>query len=507
VPQRLKSGTSSKTTFLLLPEQGSEGVRVRSLEVESQQSLLLQNEWVVGEPKQVVNFDPWIYATYSDRLSILEEDLGTYFAECLMLSTAGEITLDRERGFLHKSGVAYRELTQRAIKHYASNPDAVERFAAEGVGFDRGQALVEYFVELKAPLPPFIITSPPGNVYDVGEKHSKSLTYVAIPLGYDELGRPKYKLIAIPTKEIAVTDHWSIENKVADIQRSLEILGLTGIEISANGLVEFPGLLSGLLELPDSLDKLAVGLGFKSWKDIEKDIRASSLLEMDSDRTSSRRKSMLSWATNTIRQLVADGQPKSEFESLQETLRQVFAAERGGKYATDDYQDLEQVTLEMEQLFVANGGSPEYAELFVKQTQKRMGIKENTRWVNDNLSYTETVYLLAQRVRGNMMGWIGGNADALDSYVGTGCGGGGPKNEFGMDKYSFGYEQPTMTDIFGYETTTTTTSESSSTGKYKEYYNYYFDTCRGPCHSEKPYVAHPKNSEVPCGYWCSDCET
>lgn len=435
---------------------------MRSQEVVSQQKSILQSEWVVGEPKKVVNFDPWIYAIHSDRLNILEEDLGTYFAECLMLSTAGVVTLDKKRGFLHKSGVAYRELTKRAVKHYASNPNAVERFTAEGVGFDRGQALVEYFVDLGAPLPPFIISSPPGNVYDVGEKYSKSLTYAAIPLGYDDLGRPKYKLVAIPTKEIAVADHWSLENEVANIQRSLEILGLTGIEISANGLVEFPGLLPGLLELPEALNKLAVGLGFESWDDIEKDIRTSSLLEIDNDRTSSRRKSMLRWAANTIRQLVADGQSKPEFESLQETLRQVFAAERGGKYTTDEYIDLEKVELELEQLFVGNGGNPEYAKLFVKQTKKEIGFNDNLSWSSSNLSYDQTVYMLAQRVRGNMMGWIGANADALDSYVGTGCGAGGSKNEFGLDRYSFGYEQPTMTDIFGYETATTTSTETAS---------------------------------------------
>ena len=421
------------------------------------QSLVLQQEWVVSEPKKVVNFDPWIYATHSDRLDILEEDLGTYFAECLMLSTAGVVTLDKDKGFLHQSGVAYRDLNARAIKHYESNPEAVERFSAEDIGFDRGKTLVEYFIEIRAPLPPFVIASAPGNVYDVGEKHSKSLTYVAIPLGFDSTNRPLYKLVAIPTKEIEVSDHWYIEQEVANIQRSLEILSLKEVELTANGLVQLP-----LWLLPNSLDMLAKYLEFDSWDDIEKDIRTSSLLEIDNDKTSRRRKSMLSWATNTIRRLVVDGQPKSEFESLQETLRQVFAAERGGKYATDEYFDPGQVLLEMEQLFVGNGGSPEYAERFVKQAQKEVGFNNSVSWANDDLGYDQTVYLLAQRVRGNMMGWIGGNADALDSYVGTGCGGGGHKNEFGTDRYSLGYEKPTMTDVFGYETTTTTSSETAS---------------------------------------------
>ena len=434
---------------------------MRSLENGSQQNLLLQNEWKVGEAKKVVNFDPWIYATHSERLAILEEDLSTYFAECLMLSTAGNVTLDKEKGFLHKSGVAYRDLTKGAVKHYSSNPDAVERFEAEGLGFERAQELVEYFMKIGAPLPPFIIGSPPGNVYDVGEKHSKSMTYVAVPLGYDDLGRPLYKLIAIPTKEISVSDHWSIENEVSNIQKSLQILGMVGVENSAIGLVQLPALLE---DLPTALKRLAKALQFESWDDIESDIRTSSLLEIDNDRTSIRRKSMLNWATRTIRQLVADGQPRSEFESFQETIRQVFAAERGGKYATDEYIDSELVVLEMEQLFVGNGGNPEYAKLFVKQNLNELMINESNSWVYGDLSYRETVYLLAQRVRGNVMGWIRGNVEAFDSYVGTGCGGGGSRNDIGFDRFDLNYENPTYSGfdtVNNYQTNDTVESASS----------------------------------------------
>lgn len=480
-------------------------------------------EWKVaptGEAanfRTVVNFDPWIYAIHSDSLPTLDDDLGKYFAECLMLSTQGEMVLDKDEGFLHSSGVSYRKLIDRAIKHYEGNQVAVERFFAEGLGFDRGQKLVEYFMELGAALPPFIITSPPGNTYDVGEKYSKSMTYVAIPCGYDVMGRPKFRLVSIPTKEISVNDHWVIVNEVANIQRSLEIFGMEKPDITANGLVQLPGLLPSIKELPDSLDRLAKALNFQSWDDIEKDIRTASLLEMDNDRTRIRRKSMLSWAARVIRELVADGQSKVEFDALQETLRQVFAAERGGKYTTDIYLDHERVVLEIEQLFVGNGGSPEYAKLFVKHSMKQVAMRQSVSWANGDLSYNDSIYLLAQRVRRNMIGWIGGNADALDTYVGTGCGSGGGSTRQ-LDTFSigyhnssltdvFGYESQSITDIFGYESTTTTYSEESSTGKYKEYYDYYFDTCRGPCGSEKPYVAHPKSPDIPCGYWCSDCET
>ncbi len=371
---------------------------------------------LVAEPKKVVNFNPWIYATNADRLAILDVDLKTYFAECLMLSTEGIVTLDKEQGFLHESGVAYRELTRRAIKHYASNPDAVERFAAEGVGFDHAQKIVEHFIAIQAPLPPMIIASPPGNVYDVGDKYSKSLTYALIPLGFDNLSRPLYRLIAIPTKEISIVNHWRIENEVANIQRTLEILGLDKAEVTANGLVK----LSALMELPDALKRLANDLQFESWDAIEQDIRTSSLLEKDNDRTSQRRKSMLRWSADTIRDLVRDGQPESEFNSLQETLRQVFAAERGGKYTSDKYLEPDKVILEMEQLFVGNGGSSEYATLFIKQAQKIEKLN------NMNLNEARKImFLLAHGEQRNMMEWINKNPEALDSYVGTGCGSGG----------------------------------------------------------------------------------
>ena len=423
-------------------------------------SVALQ-ELVVAEPKQVINFNPWIYATHADRLSILDDDLGSYLAECLMLTTEGIVTLDKEKGFIHKSGVAYRELTQRAIKHYVSNPEVVERFTAEGTGFDRGQALVEYFVAIGSPLPPFIIASAPGNVYDVGEdeKHSKSLTYVAIPLGYDNFGKPRFRLISIPTKEISVEDHWAIETEVANIQCSLEILSLNKVELSPNGLVQLP-----LWLLPDSLDKLAKLLHFDSWDAIEKDIQISSLLENDNDRTTLRRKSMLHWSGDIIRALIRDGQPESEFDALQETLRQVFAAERGGKYATEKYLDLHQVTLEMEQLFVGNGGSSEYAPLFVEQARmiERLNSGEATP---SGSRYNRILSLLAQGGRNKMMDWINGNPDALDSYVGTGCGKGGSDKKYrGQDILSarHQFEIPSKYDLISSETDLDSEESSSS---------------------------------------------
>jgi len=70
------------------------------------------------------------------------------------------------------------------------------------------------------------------------------------------------------------------------------------------------------------------------------------------------------------------------------------------------------------------------------------------------------------------------------------------------------YDNNLMSQIMGVDENSAERTNSTSTGKYKEYYDYYRDICRGPCKMEKPYVAHPKKSrpEIKCAGWCSDCE-
>lgn len=465
----------------------------------------LAQEWAMGEQKQLVNFDPYIYAINPDRLDIMPEDVGKYFFECLMLSTLNTVTIDPEKGFLHTSGAAYNELFSRAIEHYSSNPEAIERFRAEWDGFKRAQQLIQVCAEEYGVLPPIVLASPPGKVYDVGMEHTKSVTYVGVPIGYDDQQRPNYKLYSVPTKELEVQKHWSVVEAVADVQTSLQLLSESMTEITPNTVVAMPVILESV---ESSLTMLAQLLGFPSWESIEIDVQASSLLDKEYDRTSMRRKAMINWSVAIIHKLVADGQSKPEFEALQETLRQVFAAERGSKYTDRRYEDVDQVILEMEQLFVGNGGDPRYARQFVVQEIQY----QQAHWLNKDLSYEQSVYLLANNVRSAMLGWIGGNPLARDSYMGTACGRGGTSNLF--DRWnvldSNRYSREHMTNISNgldimqdsFSTTSTVLEYSSSNGDepdglHEGKIEYHPGTC-AVCHQRRKKVGS-------CGY-CTYCE-
>jgi hypothetical protein len=292
---------------------------------------------------------------------------------------------------------------------------------------------------------------------------------------------------------------------VAYVQTSLQLLAASMQEITPNTVVSMPELFTSL---ESSLSNLAVSLGFSSWEAIENDTQASVMLDGEYDRTKDRRKGMIEWSVGVIRQLVNDAQPKEEFEALQETLRQVFAAERGSKYVE---QDLATVLLEMEQLFVGNGGNARYTSLLVARELLRTSDIRFSRRDHD-LHGEDHVYTLALSARNAMLSWIGSNPLAHDSYIGTGCGSAGPNTLMGADSRSSFYERPTysgfdMMQNFGWQANQfEDVTSSSSTGKYTEFYDYRRGVCKH-CGHEKPYVAYPKSSEEPCAGWCSDCET
>ncbi len=224
-----------------------------------------KDSWQVIEPRKVVNFEPWIYAIKSDRLAILREDIEKYLAESLMITTPRLAIVDKEKGFLHASGATYNELFSRSIEYYHSNPAAVERFQAEWEGFVRAQKLIEGYYGLYGVLPPLVLASPPGEVYDVGEKHTKSVTYVGLPVGFDERQRPNYMLYSIPTMEIGVGEHWDLVVSVADVQTSLAILSESMEEITSNTVVSMPAILQSM---ETSTDAIALAVGLETWEKI-----------------------------------------------------------------------------------------------------------------------------------------------------------------------------------------------------------------------------------------------
>lgn len=436
----------------------------------------------VSSDSKLVNFSSWLYWQNRDQAAYIRKGVSSFLAESLLLPRVERVIVDPSLGFVDKDdGRVYNDVFDRAIRHYSFNEQLRDRFIAEKKGFDNSKKLIEFMYASTGELPPIVIASPPGEVYQASEKeNTKSVTFVAIPEGVID-GRPEYILYTIPTFEIELEAHWSMVEKVSRVTESMIILNYGMENISPESVVAFPSLLE---EMDTALEELAESLGFDNWADIEQKGNIASRFEREKSSTDLRRTLLISWFTNLISNHVSEGKNRREFDELDDLMRLVFAGERGGLFLTEDFEDLQQVTRYLESLVEADDSYGQY--------------------ISDSRDY-EFSSSAKYTPLASLYWWIMSNDTARDSYLGTGCGAGGFDMRNDPGSIAGGFENSIFTSNALFSGSAEVNSTTVKTGKYTEFYNYEPGECKN-CKQHKPYVAHPKSREIQCAGWCSDCE-
>lgn len=461
----------------------------------------LQNEWLVGvdtdEDREKgyfkSDFDLGLYDPLNINRSEIERHVRSFFGEKLMKPRLEKLWIGRE-GSLDPN---YVEMMRKSVAYWRTRGDerAATRFEKELEGAQNIVNLVVLSVQNGEPLPIVMNASDPGDFYVDEEGNKKSVTFVWMLDQAEEDGW-QYDVISLPTRFIGLENHWGLLKEIGNLQKTKELLQTSLITLSAENLIAYPVLLDDLVY---SVEEIAKRLGFESWDEIERIVADQLALDKD-PHARERRETLVDEFTNLIIIAVEQNKSTEYKEALVDAMSDMFALEAGSR----DYLGLSSDEIRVEIEKTIRLALAEKLRVF----DRSFGYYRNYR-----LELGDLRELYVQRTW--MINAFRTNPLAQEARA-TGCGGSGMSfsQGYGMDRFSFGYVGNTyagfeMIQNLGYQDTMTEISSfstHSSTGKYKEYYDYYPDRCRGPCKSDKPYVAHPKSSEIGCGYFCSDCE-
>jgi len=345
----------------------------------------------------VSNFRSYIYFINPTRQEYLEDEIGYFLSESLMMPTSRELIIDLSEGDVidGRTGQSLMDLMQTSILTTKEGSPVKERFVAELTGLENLTSLVMEARNAGGVMPGMVIASSPGDVYR-GQEGSKSVTFVYLPCGGEsENERVKYNLFSIPSSEIDVGEHWGIVKAVEDFNVARE--SLASIEPSnANELVAMPVLLDDLVV---SLDFLVNRLGYSGWDEVGCESQLSRKFSEKSEQTDKRRRVFIEYFSSEIRELIRESALQEEFEHLDDVMRLVFASERGGFFIENGINERDEILTFINSIRYPNYGESSYSySPFVEE-------------VNDN-------YWL-------LMHWVMDNSSARDSYFATGCGGGG----------------------------------------------------------------------------------
>lgn len=452
------------------------------------------------QPKESFSrdFDSSLF-NFETPLTEIELKVGAYLGEKLFQPRKESIKI----GLDGKLDPEYEKHLKKSVSYWREKGDesAAYRFEMELHGMYQ---LANLVMQKKSPnaelMPRMINGSDPGTTYATDEG-AKTVVFVTEFDHYENYWMV-FNQYSLPVDLMTLEDLWESIQAYGDLAQTAKVIGAQMGELTSETLVAYPVYVQSYLGV---LNEIARAYGHVDWQQIKK--KANEQFKLDNDEHAIlRRNEFVNVYARRIKDALSRGVSKEEINIIDEAMRRQFALESGAEYLGLSVTRVEKLVSQM--IFDVAAERHGLFESNASDKQREVFRREN------KLSNLEMDELVVHRTW--MIGAFRNNATARKALM-TGCGGGitvSMGNE-GLESWSreisfadMVYENPTMTDPFGYGIdTTTSVSETSSTGKYKEYYNYYRDTCRGPCLSEKPYVAHPKSSEVPCGYWCSDCET
>lgn len=488
-----KAGNSPHELVPIAPELGVEGVRVG---VEFQNVAF--SELKVQDASQVRDFDIGFYR--EDRLNPeeIERHVRSWLSEKLMMPRRENLWIGKNK----EIDPNYLRMMKRAIEHARSTGDerAVRRYRYELEGV---ASLVDLMVETGkdgSPIPMFVTASDPGDFYVDSEGRKKSNTFVAV-LETSEKGGWWYSMFTLPTRFIGLEKHWNILRRLGNVQKTERILGKMMEELTPEKMVAFPVILDEFIQ-SSSLDLLALELGYRSWEEVEK--KASDQLALENDSLAiERREMMIGDFVKRVIVSVREGASKEAKDALVNAMADTFAMEQGGEYLHKNGEFIFREINRMIGVALADKlgvftttQSPDYE---VREYWLTQGFNIDEVW--EQRAWIMKVYQtnpLAQEARATGCGGAGISlgGQGIESWFGV--------SYQGQQEMSYsGFELIQNGSVFD---ATDSDTKSTSTGKYKEYYNYRHGVCKGPCGKEKPYVAYPKNSEIKCAGWCSDCE-
>ncbi len=273
--------------------------------------------------RRVVFFDPDVYEGRGVSLEQFREEVLTFLAEHLMKPTRRYADYT-EGEWYHPDGRSYTEFFRSAARS-ARNGEVKARFFAEGVGWERAK-------EIAANGDPFVILSPPGDVYRTAGG-AKSMTFVALPVR-GEVGEKgaRYAVYSIPSEELRVGEH---------VAAALAMVGRIS-ERDPNALVATPYLATASL---GALDSLACGLGYESFAVIGR--HAEEVLAAEGDGfASERRGQMVEFFARAFDELQGSVWYGSEERAkrrraLSDVMHYYFSLEAGAEFVGREFREIE----------------------------------------------------------------------------------------------------------------------------------------------------------------------
>jgi hypothetical protein len=380
---------------------------------------------------------------YTDKTSREEihQHVGAFLGEKLLSPRSQDLWIGRD-GLLDPDYIAMME---RSIQYWSDRGDtaAVNRFQSELAGMRNLAYIVIESGENGVKMPIVAIASDPGSFYVDAEGNKKSVTFVGV-LDKSEINGWKYKIFSLPTKYIGLEKHKELLWRVGDIAQTKQILGSSLEELTAENLVAFPVILN---EFIVSLDSLANSLGYESWDEIEKFAADQFALENDIF-AKGRREVMISQYSELIYDLIRSDGSINQKEALVNAMSEMFALEQGKEYlGWNNNQILSEIQKNTRLALAHKLGAMDNQAAF-----ESFSITYDLGDWQENV----TQYLWMRNAFQN-------NSTAREA-LSTGCGGSGNnyQNGFGIDSFSFGYEQPIYSGFDVVNGYMTNTSEDKS---------------------------------------------
>jgi hypothetical protein len=387
----------------------------------------------------------------------LKEYVETFAAEHFFKTTSRLAYFDGDKWY-HPDGESYNDFFDRAIAYHQDSPRLAERFRAEKEGYINAGYIVNQRRAMGEESPAWVIASPPGNVYRNKSFATRNVTFISIPICERsiQLGNgpekvyQEYEMYVVPSEEMATREHWQAVVAAGNLEVSLSAIGMAADMVEegdANFVAATPVLLESVIDL-------VAQLGYADFAEVTQE--ASRMLELDNDPFAlERRQEMIEFFTQKMwhylsRRDTLSSQDRLKLKGLADVMHDYLSSEAGLEYVGQTFGEIR-----------------EMIEAHIMIHYRNSGVTFS------NQELTRTNWRYAEMVHSHYFKRLGLNKLTQERRNATGC-------------------------VFEGE-------ETHSRGKYTEFYDYKPGVC-AKCGKHKAHVAYPKNSEIKCAGWCSDCE-
>lgn len=419
-------------------------------------------QWVVAPPEFVVgsdteyldterepresfsrDFDSDLFGTDTPYGEI-EHKVKSYLGEKLFMPRYEEIRF----GYDGSLDPEYVKFMTRSITHWRELGDytTAYRFEMELQGMKQLAWLVSQQVSQDRSTPArHIIGSDPGSTY-ASDEGAKSVVFI----GEVKRLTPKeiiYGQIAIPLELLTLLALYEKIERVADFNKVAELTGVVLSEITAESLVAYAAPLLA------TLNEVAEQFGQDSWEQVVEKAKDQFKLEHD-PRGEERRRELVRYYATMIYKAVQEGRERSYLNTIDESMRRVFALEAGASELLGLGAEHVESIVERNLLDV----KAEQMGMFTKKLTR-----EQIRWFEDHYQVSITEIM---QYRGWMTTVFRENPLARRALM-TGCGGGNRVDTAfspwgGVETFAggYGYSEPSLAGFdlmteYGYQSTTT----------------------------------------------------